>query len=224
MKGSRKKHKPSIRTSIKHKKDHTISTTATIEGLHASFDKINTKVKEMIQLGKTDYDLSCCIQKAWAEQFHTSLSPVAVKGMILHYRTIHKGTRKTRKQRGGMAPLGTGMSQGTTAQTFGTFPVGFTQSPAMVSALDRSYTSGAAQSCNPSQSGGGFWDAVMNGAIPRSVPPSTFEKGYDAITATRSGIVGGSSAVTANPSHMTFDPKPYDASGIAQISRLQAIA
>ena len=145
MVSRRNKHSGSRRATRKAK-------SATVEGLHSSFGKIDGKVKSMIAKGTTDSELARCIQKAWSEQFHMGLSMPAVKGLILHYRAVHPAgsKRKTRKQRGGMAPLGWTMGQGTTDFTYGRFPVEIGTTPQVLKALDlgRFYESNGSRSCD----------------------------------------------------------------------------
>jgi len=128
------------------------SKSATVEGLHASFGRIDGKVKNLIAKGATDSELARCIQKAWSEQFHMELSMPAVKGLILHYRAVHLAgaKRKTRKQRGGMAPIDWTMGQGTTDFTYGRFPVEIGTTPQVLKALDlgRFYESTGGRSCD----------------------------------------------------------------------------
>ena len=205
-----------------------------MESLHASFDKIDGKVKAMIAKGSTDSELACCIRKAWTEQFHMSLSVPAVKGMILHYRSVHKGARKTRKagrgQKGGMAPLDWTGGQGTTDFVYGRFPVEMGTTPQVLRGLDlgRFYESGVGRSCDSTgghaapgshQKGAGILDAIMMGHSPASVPRNFLE--------TSISTVQGAPIRDPNPSPIsatthtaTFTPKAYDAGAISSISSL----
>lgn len=126
---------------------------ATVEGLHASFEKIDTKVRTMISSGKTNTELACCIRKAWSEQFHTSLSDTAIRGMIHHYRAVHT---KQKGQKGGMGQGTTHQPVDMRIQPFNTF------SPDVSRAI--------MPSCG--QRGGSFWDSVQNAFIPNPVPPT----------------------------------------------------
>jgi hypothetical protein len=220
----------------------------TVEGLHSSFDKIDGKVKSMIAKGKTDSDLARCIQKAWSEQFHMELSMPAVKGLLLHYRAVHgsRSQRKTRKQRGGMAPYAEGswtMGQGTTDNVYGRFPVEIGTTPQVLKALDlgRFYESTGGRSCNatgghaaPGQMGGlrrsrnrkqhgaGLFDAFTMGHAPASVPRNVVEstvstvQGHPIMNPQASPIAGSVQLAT-------FNPKPYDTSAISSISSLQSL-
>ena len=207
--------------------------TATVEGLHASFEKIDNKVRVMIQKGKTDSELACCIRKAWSEQFHTGLSTPAIKGMIMHYRAVHgskgKGGRKTRKQRGGMAPFDWTMGQGVTDRVYGSFPTEIGTSSQALRTLDRFFESPGGRSCDstgghaaPGQVGGNLFDAMANGAYPRSVPAYSLEKGLDALTATRS-FASNPSPVTATPNLASYAPRAFDAGGFSSISSMAPI-
>ena len=132
----------------------------TVEALHASFDKIDRKVHEMIGKGATDSEVAACIQKSWLELFHIPVSGAAVKALVIHYRAVHgsskritrknKGKGKGKGQHGGMAPLDYMMGQGITSQSFGRFPVEMGTTPNVLNGLDlgRFYESTTARSCN----------------------------------------------------------------------------
>ena len=234
----------SRKTKTKHSGRRTRKAGAvTVEGLHASFDRIDKKVADMIQKGKTDSDLMCCIRKSWSEQFHMGLSMPAIKGMILHYRAIHKAApgqkRKTRKQRGGMAPLDFMMGQGITDKVYGDFPVPIGTTPLVIKGLDlgRFYESDGGRVCNstgghpapgqpgaPShQGGGGVLDAIGMGHVPASIPRNVAEIGV----AAGQGVVnaGGpsSSPVTYESSIASYSPKAYDAGALSSVGSLAAI-
>lgn len=219
------------------------ASSSTIEGLHASFDRINNKLKSMMESQHSDAELSRALRNAWSEQFHSILSDTAIHGLIVHYRKIHKGgqsggstsspSHSAYYASGGMAPIGAEMAQGTTAPVYGEFPIGFTGSPdsgAMVKALDlgRFYESNVGRSCNssggspPQQSGGAFWDAVMNGATLRSVPPNTLEKVSDTLTATPSNFPS-SDPVAGSVPHLSSNPAPFDATGIHSFAQLTSV-
>ena len=219
-----------------------VRARATVEGLHASFEKIDTKVRTMIHSGKTDKALACCIRKAWSEQFHTGLSESAIKGMILQYRAVHqlkRGTRKhpkqrgmdrtqrggmdslDRTQRGGMAPIGMPiMGQGITSQPDPAirFPTPISESPYKAFDLQHGGISG----CAPKgQAGGSLFASLANGLIPNSVPQNSL----GAIGTTLQGGIPNiytgpvqSSVATANTV-----PNPFDASNIHNITQLQKI-
>lgn len=173
--GRQTRRRKSKRTSTM--KSGASGAYSSIEGLHASFDRINNKIKMMLDSGKSDADLARAIRTAWSEQFHSILSDTAIHGMVVHFRKIHKGQKggsspihSAYHASGGsslnMAPLGAEMSQGTTTPVYGEFPIGFTGSPesgAMVKALDlgRFYESDVGRSCDstggqsaPQQTGG----------------------------------------------------------------------
>jgi hypothetical protein len=220
---------------------------SSIEGLHASFDRINNKIKMMLDSGKSDADLARAIRTAWSEQFHSILSDTAIHGMVVHFRKIHKGQKggsslnqihSAYHASGGsslnMAPLGAEMSQGTTTPVYGEFPIGFTGSPesgAMVKALDlgRFYESDVGRSCDstggqsaPQQTGGSFWDALLNGAPLRSVPPNSVELAQDAITATRTGFPS-SDPVSGSVALQASNPTPFDVGNVHSFSQLSSV-
>ena len=239
MVSRRNKHHGSRRTTRKAK-------AATVEGLHASFGKIDGKVKTMIAKGATDSELARCIQKTWSEQFHMSLSMPAVKGLILHYRAVHPAgaKRKTRKQRGGMAPVDWTMGQGTTDFTYGRFPVEIGTTPQVLKALDlgRFYESTGGRSCDATgghaapgqqmggkrsgysrkQHGAGILDAIGMGHAPASVPRNVVETTVSTVQG-HPIMNPPPSPVAATTNMAVYEPKPYDASSISSISSLQSL-
>ena len=193
--------------------------SATVEGIHASFQSIDARVKSLIEKGGTDSALATCIRNAWDEQFHMDLSQAAVKGMIVHYRAIHKGRGTRRKQKGGAAPLDWTMGQGTTAYVYGRFPVEMGATPQAVRALDRFYE-------NPirgnNQKGAGIFDALAMGHAPASVPRNVIESGVS--TAQGAPILNpASSPVSAVVPLASAAPAAYDATSITSISSLAPI-
>ena len=202
----------------------------------------------MIAKGKTDTDLANCIQKAWSEQFHMELSMPAVKGLLLHYRAVHSpassgSKRKTRKQRGGMAPIGWTMGQGTTDNVYGRFPVEIGTTPQVLKALDlgRFYESTGGRSCNATgghaapgqqmgglrrsrrnQHGAGLFDAFTMGHAPASVPRNAVESTVSTVQG--SPIMNPQASPVAGSVQLaTFNPKPYDTGAISSISSLQSL-
>lgn len=162
-----------------------------VQGLHASFERIDKKVRAQINKGATDSALATCIRHAWDEQFHVPLSAPALKGMISHYRRLFGNkVRKTRKaQRGGMAPMNWDMGQGVTAAVYGRFPVEMGTYDGAVKSLDRFYESPIARSCDSTggkpapgiQNGGGLFDAFAMGHPPASVPRNMIESSISAV-------------------------------------------
>jgi hypothetical protein len=208
----------------------------TVEGLHASFEKIDKRVRDMIDHGKTDSELACCIRKAWNEQFHRALSAPAVTGMVSHYRAVYSapgGKRKTRKaqktQRGGMAPLDWTMGQGTTQAVYGSFPVAMGTTPSVVKSLDRFFESPIGRSCDrtggydaPAQTGGGLVDSFLMGHMPASVPRNALETGVSAVQGHT--ITNPSpSPVAAHVTGSVYTPRAFDPSSIAQITSMSPV-
>jgi hypothetical protein len=209
----------------------------TVEGLHASFDKIAAKVTSMIEKGATDSKLLNCIKNAWMEQFHMELSVPAVKGMIMHYRALHRpdGKRKTRKaQRGGMAPVEWTMGQGITDNVYGRFPVEIGTTPQVVKALDlgRFYESTGGRSCNATgghaapasagMSGGGLLDAVLQGHAPASVPRNFVETGVSTVQG--APIMNpAASPISATANLSAYAPRAYDPGNLSSIASLAPV-
>jgi hypothetical protein len=154
-----------------------------VESLHSAFQGLDTKMAKMITSGRTDSELASCLRREWSTVFHRDLSTPAVKGMVSHYRAVHRssgGKRKTRKssaksQRGGMAPLDYVMGQGSTAAVYGQFPVAMYSDPSVIQSLDmnRFFESPIGRSCNatggfdaPTQRGGAALGAYSNFDAP----------------------------------------------------------
>jgi hypothetical protein len=174
-----------VRKTLKHSKSKLRKTRKntgmTVEGLHASFEKMDTKVRRMVEKGCTDSSLADCIHRLWSQQFHSDLSHSAIKDLIKHYRSLYTSVKKTRKQRGGSAPIDWVQGQGSTAQVYGRFPVHEGSSSQFVSSLDhtRTYESSIGKECDPTvsfprqlggtrrskkqkQRGGGIFDNLVN--------------------------------------------------------------
>lgn len=224
--------KHGLRTSRKAGRGKEIMT---VEGLHASFEKIDKRVRDMIDHGKTDSELACCIRKAWNEQFHRALSAPAVTGMVSHYRAVYSapgGKRKTRKaQRGGMAPLDWTMGQGTTQAVYGSFPVAMGVTPSVVKSLDRFFESPVGRSCDrtggyaaPSQTqaGGGLVGSLLMGHMPASVPRNALETGVSAVQGHT--IANPSpSPVAAHVTGSVYTPRAFDPSPLSQITSMSPV-
>lgn len=169
-----------------------------VEALQGAFGTIDAKVARAIEKRASDTELAGVIQSAWHAQFHRPLSLAATRGLIEHYRAVHKENgapkRRTRKagrgQRGGMAPLTWTMGQGATVPVYGSFPVEAGMSAQAVRALDlgRFFESPISRACDstggapaPAQKGGGLFDAFVMGHAPASVPRNVLEMGVSAV-------------------------------------------
>lgn len=168
-----KEHK---RTTRKHR----ASDVVTVETLHASFDKMNKKIRSLVERGATDAELAASIRHNWSVQFHNSLSSVALKGLVSHYRTLYKSVkRRTRKQRGGMAPLAMQLGQGNPDYMYGRIPDPMTSAPVIRDLdLERSMVPGTDITC---MKGGGILDGVMNGHFLGGVPRPFIETAGSAV-------------------------------------------
>ena len=206
-----------------------------VAALHASFEKMDNKVRATIGRGVSDAELAACIRSQWSELFHGAMSPAAVRGMVMHYRALYgAGPRRTRKgrkgQRGGMAPMGWSLGQGTTDAVYGRFPVDMGATPRVVASLDRFYESPVSRACDSTgghdapgqQTGGGLLDGILAGHGPASVPRNIVEQGVSAIQG--APIQNPPSDPTThtwqlqNPPATVFDPKPIsDLTGLAPI-------
>jgi hypothetical protein len=170
------------------------SSSLSVATLHTSFEKLDERMRIQIARGATDSELATCLKGQWSTLFQSSLSPAAVRGMILHYRALYKGgPRKTRKatrgQKGGMAPLGYGLGQGIADPVFGRFPVDMGASPRVVASLDRFYENPVSRACDSTgghdapihQEGGGLFDAMLAGKAPASIPHNVIEIGVSTV-------------------------------------------
>lgn len=197
-----------------------------IASLHSSFEKLDGKIRHAIQKGATESHLAATLRKEWSKQFHQPLSAAAVKGVASHYRTLY-GTRKTRKQRGGMAPMDWTMGQGVTAAVYGRFPTELAQSSG---ALDRFYESQVSRSCDstggapaPGQKGGGLFDAFMAGHAPASVPRNAVEVGVSVAQGSPYGNPPRAPEV-ATWAPASAELTPFSPSSVSQITSLASIA
>ena len=214
----------------------------TVESLHASFERIDAKIHGLISKGATDAKLACCLQKSWQEQFHTPASSAAVKALILHYRALHGSKRRTRKQKGGMAPIDYVMGQGLAHN--GGFPVpvpmGTTSNVLRDLDLGRFYESNAGRSCNTSgghnalnQRGGAtplanflapsnMWSSIANGHAPPSVAPNMIQTSANALMG-GTPIGPSASPVAASVPLSSYTSNVYPLQNIAQLYPMGAI-
>lgn len=213
-----------------------------VEGLHASFEKIDTKMRALIEKGATNSELSACIRRSWNHHFQHPISEAAVKGLLTHYRAIYTGsgskrvTRKNRgrgSQKGGMAPLDYQLGQGSAAVPYGIFPSEMGR--VAITALDneRFFESPVGRHCNttggeaapgfaPGQKGGSLLDSVMNGHAMGSVPRNIFESTVSA--AQGAPIFNPNADPTAASWSAAQNPiTAYDTSQIGQYSALAPV-
>ena len=211
-----------------------VSPQMTVEGLHASFEKLDSKARALVSQGATDTELSHGIHRAWSEQFHTELGPAAVRGLVTHYRAVLKGvakhkTRKARRsQRGGMAPLSWTMGPGMSG-AYGRFPVEMGASPSALSTMDRFYESQVSRACDstggypaPGQKGAGVFDGILNGFSPASVPRNAIEMTTSAIQG-RAILNPPADPVSSRVPAAVFEPAPYNPQALTQITSLAPI-
>ena len=213
------------------------AVTATVEGLHASFHRLDQKVHAMITKGCTDRQLTSCIRKEWSGLFHTDLSTPAVRGLVMHYRALHKGARKTRKQKqkGGMAPMNWTLGQGTTDPVYGRFPVEIGTSPQAIRGLDlgRFFESNTGRTCNTtgghpapnqsqSQGGGSFTAAMAQGHFPATIPHNTIQTIGSSLQG--APIVNPPADPVSATTHLSnYTLQPYDARALMQIDTMAPI-
>jgi hypothetical protein len=210
------------------------SPQMTVEGLHASFEKLDKRARVLIQQGATDSELGHGIQRAWSEQFHASLAPAAVRGLVTHYRSILKNVRNTRRarksQRGGMAPMDYVMGPGSAATMYGRFPVEMGSSASALTTMDQFKESQVSRACDSTggypapgfMKGGGIVDSLANVFMPASVPRNFMES---AVSAVQGSPITNPPAdpVRGYAGTVTFEPRPFDTQSIAKISSLAPI-
>ena len=203
----------------------------TVEALQASFEKVDRRIRAIVEAGKSDGAVADCIRKAWEDQFHTGLSTPAVKGLTSHYRAVVRArrTRKARGQVGGMAPLDYTLGQGITAPVYGRFPVEMGTQPDVVRSLDRFYENPISRGCDSTggfpapQQGGGLWDAVTAGHMPASVPRNILETAVSTLQG-RPIANPPASPISATVPGVGYTPTPYPVQAINQITELAPIA
>lgn len=172
-----------------------------VEAIHASFEKMDNRLRRAVESGITDSELGRAVERAWSAAFHHELSAPATRGLVAHYRGLYGGSRagrKTRKQRGGMAPLNWTTGPGVASTSFGRFPDDFSTSTQARHDLDlgRFFEDPVSRSCNATggvdtlakqsggkQRGGGIFDALMAGHAPASVPRNSFETAISTLQA-----------------------------------------
>jgi hypothetical protein len=210
--------------------------SVTVESLQSSFESIDKKIRGLIERGKTDSSVLEQLKRTWNEHFHMTLSPAALRGLMMHYRATSK--RTTRKgQRGGMAPLDHTMGQGITGAVYGSFPVEMGQSAHAMRGFDltRFYEHPINRGCNPSggfdaprqmggrrQTGGGVIDSARMGHMPASVPRNGLET---VVSAIQGNTIANPSAspVAASVATVSVAPQPFDTTQVSQITSLAPI-
>jgi hypothetical protein len=220
------------------KSGHGVSVT--VESLQSSFESIDKKIRNLIERGKTDSSVLEQLKRSWNEHFHMSLSPAALRGLMMHYRATSKRTTRKQKggQRGGMAPLDASMGQGITGAVYGRFPVEMGTSPQVMRAfdLDRFYENPITRSCNTTggfdaprqtggsqlQTGGGVIDALGLGHMPSSIPHNRLETAVSALQG-RTIADPIATPVASSVALASASPQPFDTTQVSQITSLAPI-
>jgi hypothetical protein len=192
------------------------SSAMSVEGLHASFERVDKKARAQIMKGATDSALANCIRHAWSEQFHAPLSGAALKGMVGHYRQLYGAkVRKTRKaQKGGMASMDWGMGQGVSAAVYGRFPVEASTYDGAVKSLDRFYENPVMRGCDGTgskaapQTGGGLFDAFTMNQAPVSVPRTALTSTITAVQG-RADLNPPADAAVPRLQMSEYTPQPF---------------
>jgi len=241
---TRRSKKKAVRRSRKSKSSKSNgSSLMTVEGLQSIFEKIDARVRGMIDQGKNDKQLGQCVRKAWEDFFHRSLTNPVVQGMLKHFRTLYP-TVKSKIQRGGMAPLSYNTAPGSTDMVYGRFPVEYGATPSVVNDLDRFFESPVGRSCDatggfsaPSQAGGkrrysrrntkkqtggGFFDSLLMPHAPHSVPRNVMEGSLSSLQGAPI-LNPPASPITHEARLNVFEPKPFDPQGISQMQTLSQV-
>ena len=210
-----------------------------VEALHASFEKMDERLRRAVESGITDTELGHAVDRAWSAAFQQELSAPAIRGLVAHYRALYGGSRAGRKtrrarrsQRGGMAPLDWTMGQGTTATTYGRFPDDFSTSAQAVKSLDltRFFENSVSRSCDStggrdtlaSQRGGGIFDSLVAGHAPASVPRNIVETGVSTLQgAPITNPVSAPEVPTWRPA--VAQPEPFNSSAVSNLAGLSAV-
>lgn len=135
----------------------------TLKELNSDFNEFDKFVRDLLTKQKDetlgDSKIIDEIKGKWFDLFDDSMDDETAKGMFEHYKELQdelempkknggkaksmknlrrtKQTRKLKKQKGGMAPIGYNMTPGfPTIQTYGTFPSDITSNTSMAKALD----------------------------------------------------------------------------------------
>lgn len=196
----------------------------TVEGLHSSMKRIDARMEAV--LAKNPHAARAQLERAWREFFGVPLTPVATKGLLMHYEKLYgrRTTRKARRgsskgnQRGGMAPVNYMMGQGTTDYTYGRFPTPMSD-PQVVRGLDlgRFYENRGSRACNttggvdpPGQKGAGLFDSISAGYVPASVPRNLLETVSSSFSS-RPISDGNPSPIKDHVALAVSDPRAFDA-------------
>jgi hypothetical protein len=206
-----------------------------VEALHSSFERMDTRIRAAVESGVTDRDLGRAVERAWGAAFQKELSAPAIQGLVSHYRGLYGGSRKgrrTRRQRGGMAPLDWTMGQGNTATVFGRFPMDFSTSQQAIKSLDlnlfqensvsRSCDSTGGRDTLASQKGGGIFSTLLAGHAPASVPRNLME---GSVSAVQGRAIADP---IADPVRPAWQPAasvltPFDTSAVSNLSGLAPV-
>jgi hypothetical protein len=126
----------------------------TLKELNNDFNEIDEFVRNLVKSEEESEEQVDQLKGKWYDLFDDHLDDDSALDMLSHYREIEMGkkgkqtknirrtkntlkSRRVRKQKGGMAPIGHAMGPGFPAlQTYGNFPSDITSSSSMAKALD----------------------------------------------------------------------------------------
>jgi hypothetical protein len=113
----------------------------TIASLQTKMKQFDTSARKIIRSKNAEQSL----QTSWKTIFGTPLDTKSAKSFAKYYRTM---TSKTKKQRGGMAPLDYGMAPGLNpGASYGNFPVAINTDPQSIQDLDVYFQSAITKGC-----------------------------------------------------------------------------
>jgi len=112
----------------------------TIASLQTKMKQFDTSARKIVRSNHAEQSL----QTSWKTIFGTSLDTKSAKSFAKYYRAM---TSKTKKQRGGMAPLDYGMAPGLNPGIYGNFPVAINSDPQSIQDLDVYFQSAITKGC-----------------------------------------------------------------------------
>jgi len=128
-----------------------------------SIAEIQRKLKAFDTFARRSDDVSA-LRKKWHTVFGTELTEVSAKSFATHYREMRskntrgrKVTRRSRKQRGGIAPLSYVMTPGADVSVYGRFPVEVDTDPGSIKDLDVYFQDALTLGCGKNTE---FWPTV----------------------------------------------------------------
>ena len=89
----------------------------TIQEMKADLAKFTLEVKKVVKAASDDATAMKALQSLWRDIFHGKLDKDSTEGFVQHFRDGKRQTRRSRKQKGGMAPIAYQMGPGIPSAT-----------------------------------------------------------------------------------------------------------